>query len=434
MTQAHILRSACATALLVLAGCHGLLDVSDPTLIRDEDIANAAGANALRLNALDALVGSIQVPITDVAKFTDEWTLDVTPATSVGTFRDAQLDLRNSQAIEATTPGSDPHLGPLSYILWQTSIAISSVRAYTPDSLKGDFLAQLYAVRGYVILQMAEDLCSGFPINDVADNHTVYGGPLTTDSAIALASAQLDSSLKYVQDSVRFVEFARVVKGRALLDQGKYSEATAMVASVPTEMLYTRGVPGGIAMQSRYCLGCVLTALGNNEGTNGLPFASAHDLRVPVRVLGRRNTDAGDTLFITTKGRSASDSIVLASGIEARLIQAEAALHDAQSWKPILDSLRSTVGLDTLVDPGTTDSRVDLIYRERAFWLFMTGRRLGDLRRLIRNYDRTPESVFPTGIWRGGTGDRYGTATAIPFVLSFQQKYNSAEFTGCTSR
>jgi len=424
----------CATLCITLAACHGILDVSDPTLIRDSDIANANGANALRLHALQTFndnfaQGSI---VADVAQFTDEWTRDVIATYPVESDRNVQLDLRNSQAIEALSSSTDPHLGPLTNSLWQTSIAISAIKAYTPDSLKGDFLAEMYGIRGYLILQMAEDLCSGFPINDVADSHTVYGGPLTTDSAMVLASSVLDSALKYVRDSASFMTLARVVKGRALLDQGKYADAAAMVASVPTDSVFrSRGALVNMPFDPE----TNQVALGNNEGTNGQAFVSAHDPRVGLLVFVPRNTDSTDTLYITSKGYGEADYFVFAGGTEARLIQAEVAAHDNDpSYKTILDSLRTKVGLGALVDPGTRDGRIDQVYSERAFWLFMTGRRLGDLRRLIKNYGRDPETVFPTGLWRGGTGDHYGTATAIPWILAFQQAYNPNIINGCTER
>ena len=41
--------------------------------------------------------------------------------------------------------------------------------------------------------------------------------------------------------------------------------------------------------------------------------------------------------------------------------------------------------LGPLQDPGTPDGRVDLLFHERAFWLYLTGHRQGDLRRLIRD-------------------------------------------------
>ena len=69
--------------------------------------------------------------------------------------------------------------------------------------------------------------------------------------------------------------------------------------------------------------------------------------------------------------------------------------------------------MDPLTDPGDLDARVDLLFRERAFWLFLSGRRLGDLRRLIEHYGRDPESVFPTGTHH--LGEAYGTATSLPF-------------------
>jgi len=413
-------------AIVTVAGCHGLLEVSNPTLIRSSDIANASGANAQRLNATSWFSSNIAMTVQDVAYLTDEWTWDVP---SGATQVNYQPELRDSQGMEVNAQ----HLPTLAYALWQTSVAMPAIRAYTPDALQGDFLAQMYGIRGYLILQMAEDLCPGFPLDDVADNHTVYGGPLTTDSAITIAVQALDSAIKYAHDSSRFVTLAHVAKGRALLDLGKYTEAAAAVANIPTAAEY-RTEPTGVISMSGICDGCYNTGLGNREGGTGLPFVSANDPRIPLVPLGPRNTNPSDTLYATTKGSDQDFRIVLASGIEARLIEAEAALHNGQDWKSILDSLRATVGLDPLVDPGTADGRVDLLYSERAFWLFMTGRRLGDMRRLIRNYGRTPDSVFPTGTWLGGTGAQYGKATAFPFNFADEHRFNPYITTGCTTR
>lgn len=425
----RVVRGMVSCGVIVSAiGCHGLLDVSDPTRLNDADIANASGANARRLNASNVFIQNMPFIVGEVAAITDEWTYDFPATLNVVNDRNVQLDQRSGDQL--ATSASDPHMRALSQAFVQSEVAIPAVRAYTPDSLQGDFLAQLYGIRGYVVLQMAEDICPGFPVDDIVDNQVAYGGPITTDSAVALASAQLDSAIKYARDSTRFVTLARVVKGRALLDRGKYTEAAAVVAPVPTAAVYTAETQRAF-MAVSYCPTCEVVGVGDHEGTNGLPFGSANDVRVPLQRLGVRRTNTNDTLYVTTKGRSSADQLVLASGIEARLIQAEAALHEGQSWKPILDSLRATVGLDTLADPGTPKGRVDMLYQERAFWLFMTGRRLGDLRRLIKNYGRTPESVFPTGAYPGGNGGSYGTATAIPFSASNQQRYNPHITSGC---
>jgi len=426
---------AVVACLAVVAGCHGILDVSDPTLIQSGDIANNAGANAQRLFASTTFMSNMTNVIRDVAYFTDEWTYDVLVSTSTTNNRTALLDLRDSQGIERTAANNnDLHLGWLSKIYWQTSLAIKSVDAYAADSVRSDYLGQLYGIRGYVILQMAEDICPGFPINDVKDDHTVYGGPLTTDSAMAWASHVLDSAITYSRDSARFVTLARVVKGRVLLDQGKYDSAAAVVAPVNTEDRYVTE-NARVSMNSPSCPGCLYTALGNGEGGNGVYFAAPGDPRIPLRFLKVRHTNVHDSLYITTHGLNPTDVTTLASGVEARLIEAEVALHDgSDTWKPILDNLRATVGLDTLVDPGTPASRLDLLYGERARWLLMTGRRLGDMRRLIKNYGRPAESVFPTGLWHGGTGANYSTGTAIPFSLANQRQYNPYITTGCTAR
>jgi hypothetical protein len=53
--------------------------------------------------------------------------------------------------------------------------------------------------------------------------------------------------------------------------------------------------------------------------------------------------------------------VIVASGVEARLIEAEAALHanDFTTWKAKLDAARASFGMGPITDPGTTDGRVD---------------------------------------------------------------------------
>jgi len=439
------------------SACHGLLDVSDPTVVRDQDVADASGADARRQNVVSILDFNAPMLAEEVARFTDEWVRD----TPVGGFD--YLDRRDSQAYEQQRGTNDNHLGLWDQVYWQTSIAIPAVRAYTPDSLKSDFLGQLYGIRGYSALQIAEDICSGLPLDDVsADNQPIFTGPLSTDSVLVVANAQLDSAVKYAHDTTRFITLARVAKGRALLDQGKYAEAAAVVAPVATSDMYATTGSNNLMGQDMtfrpWNRGGFNYAAGDAEGVNGLPFVSAHDPRIPTVVGGARATIPSDTLY-RASNLTRSAPMVLASGIEARLIEAEAALHAGQgSWLSTLNVLRTDgtfttapnpndasltdttwnagtggyAGLAPLADPGTADARVDLLYRERAFWLYSTGHRLGDLRRLVKNYGRNPETVFPTGAFvLGGT---YQGATAIPFILASQRQSNPYITTGCTTR
>jgi hypothetical protein len=105
--------------------------------------------------------------------------------------------------------------------------------------------------------------------------------------------------------------------------------------------------------------------------------------------------------------------IRIADGVEARLIEAEAALRrNDGSWLTILNTLRSscvgaaacatapgmaTGSLPPLTDPGSDSLRVDTLFHERAKWLYLTAHREGDFRRLVHFYNRRADDLWPTG-------------------------------------
>jgi hypothetical protein len=173
-------------------------------------------------------------------------------------------------------------------------------------------------------------------------------------------------------------------------------------------------------------------SVADRDGGNGLDFVSASDPRVQTTEYDTA-PDGVTGLFLADKYSGFDAPIVLASGVEARLIEAEAALQAGDgAWLTIINDLRATQiapPLPALSDPGTPEARVDLLFRERAFWLFGTGQRLADLRRLIRQYGRAPEVEFPTGTHVIGLP--YGTATSIPFPAVLETPF-SPEVTGCT--
>jgi hypothetical protein len=152
---------------------------------------------------------------------------------------------------------------------------------------------------------------------------------------------------------------------------------------------------------------------------NGLPYRSSTDARVGAAAAGFDSY--GHPIYLPTKyATDGSSPIVLADWIEARLIEAEAALQqrDAGTWLSIVNELRANAivpALPDTTDPGDWDAEVSLHFHERAFWLFLTGHRQGDLRRLIRQYGRAPQSVYPSGPY---TGFRtYGTDVDVPIPM-----------------
>lgn len=435
-----ILRGAFLAIVATAIACGSVLDTSDPTLITDSDMANSGGANAQRASVVSAfnsavLSGDQGTSLIGLeALFTDEWMYDQSVA-QVSNIK-AMLDTRDTAKYLAYNASvRDPFLGPLTAIVAAASIALPDIRNYTPDSLRGDYLAQVYALRGYAMVQMAEDLCSGFPINEVRDGRSYYSPPYTTQAALQYAVATLDTALASGRDSTRFLDLARVLKGRALLDLGQYDQAQAAVADVSTDFVYQTDAFGNILFNTGFPFSPM--AVGNRDGGNGLPFAAARDPRVVTvfkRMRFHRTADTvSDSLRDQTKYPATASSVTIASGIEARLIEAEAALHDNNptTWLDILNTLRSeaiTPAMPALVDPGAA-TRVDTLFKERAFWLYLTGHRLGDMRRMIHQYARPDSTVFPWGTHLFGVP--FGKATSIPFVLAAAAQYNPNITTGC---
>jgi hypothetical protein len=127
--------------------------------------------------------------------------------------------------------------------------------------------------------------------------------------------------------------------------------------------------------------------------------------------------------------------------LDARLIEAEAALNAANyaGMATILNALRAAppvlgpgntpTAMTALPVPATKDEAINVFFREKALWTFGRGQRLSDLRRLVRQYGRTQDQVFPTGtFFKGGT---YGTDVNFPAT---DDELNNPAFTGCIDR
>ena len=381
--------------------------------------------------------------------------------------------------------------GPLQQVRGQARQARGALLAYAPDASTA-LAGHLYAAEGYAEILLADLYCSGIPLStlDFGGDYTLKPGS-TTEQVYTHAAALLDSALALSADSSRIMNLARVGKGRALLALGEYAAAAAAVADVPDDFHYafaysattsSTGVPGQSISNRNFAwsafggTGAVDLTLVDNAGINGLNYLSSGDPRTEWGANG--TNEHGLPRFRPAKYDASGESpIVLASGVEARLIEAEAQLQaGGAAWLATLNALRtdgtysgvdSTVasvdttyppegeegemqvdttyqvdtlwnagtggvaGLGPLSDPETPEGRVDLVFRERAFWLYLTGHRQGDLRRLIRQYGRDPETVYPTGPYSGGYGT-YGTDVDAPIPVS--ERTSNPRYTGCFSR
>jgi len=345
-------------------------------------------------------------------------------------------------------PESSENYGPygdLNRLRGQAMQAIGLQKDYAPDSLQA-LTGHLYTLQAYAEIFLADLYCSGIPLSTLDyDGDFTYRPGSTSTQVYEHALALLDTASTFVGDSVRFKYLAQVGRARALLNLGRFAEAAAAVADVPDDFSY--GVPyDSDTQQQRNSFALDVTgqwssSVGDVEGINGLDYSSSGDPRTRTNTVPGPN--ASTVQFPAKYNTTGTSPIVLASGIEARLIEAEALLQAGDpTWLDRLNHLRQAmwptivpaVGgpLPVLADPGTPDARVDLLYRERAFWLFLTGQRQGDLRRMIRHYGRQQDRIYPIGPYMSTPGQWYGSHVDLPVWES--ERISNPHYDGCFSR
>ena len=303
--------------------------------------------------------------------------------------------------------------------------------------------AKVANLSGYSFLWLAENFCSGVPVSSTSlTGELVFGSPLTTAQMIDSAKQRFTAAQAIA--TAAELNAAKVGMGRALLDAGDFAGAAAAVAGVPDNFVYNIDYSESSTGQNNGIWQHVdaerRSSVASGEGVNGLVFfkrgpagTNTTDARVSVDSAGR---GIGTTVpqYAQHKYNTRGAAIPLATGVEARLIEAEAALNKgaSASYLTTLNALRTAAGIATpLVDPGTAAGRVDQFFSERAKWLWLTGHRLSDLRRLVRQYGRTQDQVFPTG--QTIFGAPYGSEVNLP--IPFQERNNPNATSGaCLDR
>jgi hypothetical protein len=327
---------------------------------------------------------------------------------------------------------------------------------------------------GFAYVLLGEDYCTGQPFSTVAldGSSFVYGQPETTAQVFQDAITRFDSALTVLAADAAddpgavatATNDALVGKARALLNLGQFDAAATAASTVPTTFADSINYSTNTQRQQNgvfeYFQNEQRITVPNKEGGNGLAYRTIKDPRTPWDTAGidprtglpttgfDNLTFQFNQLIFPTKG----NAIPFASGVEARLIQAEGALHDGNlgGFTANLQAARAqqkasvetvaplgppNVAVDTLgtiaVAPATDTGRVNLLFRERAFDLWLTAHRLGDMRRLVRSvanggYGRDVNTVYPIGAYpKGGV---YGTDVSLPVPV---QEQNNPNFTSC---
>ena len=448
-----------AVTALPLLGCSSpddFLAVTDPDIINPANVASAAGADAVRLGALARLNSSTSGSTLTTS---GQESLFMLGGLFADEYNNGDSFIARQEVDQRVITIQNGFLTDANRAMHRARLAaqqaIGLLAKYNPTGPAAN-VAEMYFVQAYIETLMAEHYCNGLIFSSVVDGVEQYGSPITTQAAFELALAHADSGLALITGTttqdVKIKNVLQVTKGRILMNLNRYADAAAAVAGVPTSLQYTVQHTAATNPNQQNQLWAYNTnakrySVSNLEGGNGLNFATANDPRLPVclggdaacRTLGvttNARDDLTSPIYVQRLWTANTSPVTIVSGVEARMIEAEAQLKAGQPAAAIatLNAARSTVpGLTPLTDPGTDAARVDLVFRERAFWMFSTGHRTGDLRRLIRQYGRAANTVFPTGPWhKGGT---YGGDVTIPIPQAEQNNPNlPSSATTCIDR
>lgn len=445
-------RALVALTVLLAAGCDldSLLDVPDTEVATPGSLEGLAGLPVALAGAkadfqLAYGGGTIEGQVNMVGLFTDELHYASTFPTRI------QVDTREIQNTNSTM---EPIHRFLHRARAQARTSAESHAELRPNTVGHAESLSLY---GYTLVLFAENYCSGVPLSRLTSTGAVeYGEPQTTGQLLEAAVAAFEEAhaAATVAGAADQQHLARVGQARALLNLGRFDEASAAANDVPTDFVYLIHHSENSDRQNNgsYVYQYVgrRWSVANNEGTNGLPFRTAMDPRVPwMQGTGAQEVAFDNSpLYLTLRYTSRTSPTPLAAGVEARLIEAEAALRaGSANWLTTLNSLRDSPppyysasdfpgisGMGALSDPGSDAARVDMLFRERAYWMYLTSHRLGDMRRLVRQYGRSADSVFPTGEWGTWSADKTGVyGSDVNFIIPFDEQ-NNPNFTGCLNR
>jgi starch-binding outer membrane protein, SusD/RagB family len=429
-----------AAALLALGAC----DATHPLSVADPDVANpnaTTGPNSLPVYRAgsESDFAIIFIGGGDVSNgghegianfgglFTDEMDdIETFPTRTVMNDRDAQ-------STNGSLAGVFQDFGQAHN---DNERAFAEFAQYSPTA---PGYAEIEALDGYLYVLVAEHWCSGEPwsLINVQTGAVVNSAYLTTDQMLDTAlvrfqkAKQIAATSDTASAAVLYAELAQIGAARALFDLGQVQAAADSAAAFSdAKFNYTiNGSTNSLRQNSGiwyYNVNFPSFSMGASKNTTGLPFATSGDPRTPA-TLGKAAGGEPGAFYISTyyTQGGASSVTTLASYTEAQLMVAEGDIFAGNyaGALTIMQALRAGSGLDwTSSDTaetnlhnlggGTAKQQMQQLLSERAYWMWVTGHRLGDWRRMLR----APYNAAPFSF---ATGDVYPTGGGLFNILEF---------------
>ncbi|MGE0552982.1 MAG: RagB/SusD family nutrient uptake outer membrane protein [Gemmatimonadales bacterium] len=369
--------TATALALTTLAGCSSLIEVEAPSRVRSDVVAQPSNAPLLVNSAGADLECALAHYVVATGLVGNELeigtTLIVMKEYDKRDFNPTSSSYTNT-ICSGNVEGNVGLYKPLSTARFQGDNTVALLQGWTdaevPNRQKLIATAANYA--GYSLVLLGESMCSA----------AIDLGPeLSPAQLFAEAETRFNTALTAAQaaNDAALQNWARVGRARAKLRQGDKAGAAADATPVPIDFVMNATYSTDSPRREN-----LIWVHGQRSRTytvdpsyRGLSFGGMADPRVQVTQGSGTASDGVTPLWIAAKYGAASSPIALATGVEARLIVAEAA--GGQTAVDIINELHDRVGLPHFSsnDPAQIQQQI-VEERRRAF--FLDGHHLGDLR------------------------------------------------------
>jgi starch-binding outer membrane protein, SusD/RagB family len=297
--------------------------------------------------------------------------------------------------------------------------------------------AEMEAIDGYNYILVAEHWCSGEPFStvDLGTGQITYSPFLTTAQMLDTALARFQQAKAVVvtdhnaddaEGAANVLTLAQVGAARALLDLGQISAAADSAAAVKPGSAYSMyGSTNSLRQNSGlwyYTIAFPAFSVADSKNGTGLNFQSDSDPRVLwIAPKGAVGSSGVGPFIVQQKYPGPSATTVVGDYTEGQLIVAEGDIFAGNyaGALAVMNALRTGSGLtfpakDALVDLSASTPKAQMLQllSERAFWMYVTGHRLGDWRRMLRApYNGAPFNFV--------TSDVYPVGTNISSTLEF---------------
>lgn len=415
-----------------LTGCDDFLKATNPGAVEEWQLEQESYLTVLSNGVLGAFQPAVNYMAHYSGVFTDE-------LTSSHVFRqNRELDIREVDENNGTAAGIYTRLQRSRFM---ADTVTSRLKVMLKEEAARDLrVARSLAVAGYSYTLLGEAMCAA-PVN--------LSAPKSPDELQTIALARFDEAIQVAQaarahnaaispqttatkrlvagaDSV--LNLARVGAARAALDRGDKALAVQYAKDVPASFAYhvyyvESDVDGTLANGFYNVASTPAGAGARSINLAFTPFENMDDPRIPREMQTISNWRGSYPVPKTTRPYSnwSPDRVVdwtrtvsmeLASGLEARYVLAEAGAMSQAELLAFINERRA-VGKQAPIAGGNLQAE---LREQRARDFFLSGRRLGDLRRYKDKYG--------VDLWQRGeypfttTGETYGEQFCLPIPQS----------------